>query len=155
MIADSVELGQNVSIPQPALVNLYGCRIGDHTLIGAFVEVQRGAVIGAHCKISSHSFVCDGVTIEDEVFVGHGVMFTNDLVPRAVAAGGGLQTEADWKVERTLVKKGASIGSGSTILSNITIGENGLYSAAPGPDACSGLGSPIGSSLAKIFVLPK
>src|SRR5882672_769619 len=111
MIADSVELGVNVSIPQPSLVNLYGCRIGDHTRIGAFVEIQRGAVIGRHCKISSHSFVCDGVTIEDEVFIGHGVMFINDLVPRAVSANGALQTEADWQLVPTRVKRGASIGS--------------------------------------------
>jgi acetyltransferase-like isoleucine patch superfamily enzyme len=129
MIADSVELGVNVSIPQPGLVNLYGCRIGEHTRIGAFVEIQRGAVIGAHCKISSHSFVCDGVTIEDEVFVGHGVMFTNDLVPRAVSAGGGLQTEADWTLVRTLVKRGASIGSNATIVAGVTIGEGALVGA--------------------------
>jgi len=129
MIADSVELGVNVSIPQPGLVNLYGCRIGDHTRIGAFVEIQRGAVIGADCKISSHSFVCDGVTIEDEVFVGHGVMFTNDLVPRAVSAGGGLQTEADWTLVRTLVKRGASIGSNATIVAGVTIGEGALVGA--------------------------
>jgi UDP-2-acetamido-3-amino-2,3-dideoxy-glucuronate N-acetyltransferase len=129
MIADSVVLGENVSIPQPGLVNLYGCRIGDHTRIGAFVEIQRGAQIGAHCKISSHSFVCDGVTIEDEVFVGHGVMFTNDLVPRAVSAGGGLQTEADWTLVRTVVKRGASIGSNATIVAGVTIGEGALVGA--------------------------
>ena len=129
MIADSVVLGENVSIPQPGLVNLYGCRIGDHTRIGAFVEIQRGASIGAHCKISSHSFVCDGVTIEDEVFVGHGVMFTNDLVPRAVAASGGLQTEADWTLVKTLVKRGASIGSNATIVAGVTIGEGALVGA--------------------------
>ena len=129
MIADSVVLGENVSIPQPGLVNLYGCRIGDHSRIGAFVEVQRGAVIGDHCKISSHSFVCDGVTIEDEVFVGHGVMFTNDLVPRAVAAGGGLQTEADWTLVKTLVRRGASIGSNATIVAGVTIGEGALVGA--------------------------
>ena len=128
MIASDVELGSDVSIPQPALVNLYGCRIGDHSRIGAFVEVQRGAVIGAHCKISSHSFVCDGVTIEDEVFVGHGVMFTNDTYPRATA-GGALQTANDWKVEPTLVKRGASIGSGATILCNVVIGEHAIVGA--------------------------
>jgi UDP-2-acetamido-3-amino-2,3-dideoxy-glucuronate N-acetyltransferase len=129
MIADSVELGVNVSIPQPTLVNLYGCRIGDYTRIGAFVEVQRGAVIGAHCKISSHTFVCDGVTIEDEVFVGHGVMFINDLLPRAVSAGGALQTEADWQLVPTLVKRGASIGSNATIVAGVTIGEGALVGA--------------------------
>ena len=129
MIADSVELGVNVSIPQPTLVNLYGCRIGDHTRIGAFVEVLRGAVIGAQCKISSHTFICDGVTIEDEVFVGHGVMFTNDLVPRAVSLGGALQTEADWQVVPTLVKRGASIGSNATIVAGVTIGEGALVGA--------------------------
>jgi UDP-2-acetamido-3-amino-2,3-dideoxy-glucuronate N-acetyltransferase len=129
MIADSVELGVNVSIPQPSLVNLYGCRIGDHTRIGAFVEIQRGAVIGAHCKISSHSFVCDGVTIEDEVFIGHGVMFTNDLYPRAANPDGSLQTEADWKVEKTRIRRGASIGSNATIVAGITIGEFALIGA--------------------------
>jgi acetyltransferase-like isoleucine patch superfamily enzyme len=128
MIADSVELGQNVSIPQPALVNLYGCRIGDHTRIGAFVEVQRGAVIGAHCKISSHSFICDGVTIEDEVFVGHGVLFINDRYPRATRDGRP-QTEADWTVVPTLVRRGASIGSGAVILCGVTIGAGALVGA--------------------------
>lgn len=129
MIAPTVELGENVSIPQPQLVNLYGCRIGSHTRIGAFVEIQRGAEIGAHCKISSHSFVCDGVTIEDGVFIGHGVMFTNDLFPRATAAGGQLQTEADWKCHPTVVKRGASIGSNATLLCGITIGEYALVGA--------------------------
>jgi UDP-2-acetamido-3-amino-2,3-dideoxy-glucuronate N-acetyltransferase len=147
MIADSVELGVNVSIPQPALVNLYGCRIGDHTRIGAFVEIQRGAVIGAHCKISSHTFVCDGVTIEDEVFIGHGVMFINDLVPRAVSANGGLQTEADWQLVPTRVKRGASIGSNATILPGITIGERSIIGAGAVvtedvPDGCVYAGVP-------------
>ena len=128
MIADSVVLGENVSIPQPGLVNLYGCRIGDHSRIGAFVEVQRGAVIGAHCKISSHSFVCDGVTIEDEVFVGHGVMFTNDPYPRATA-GGQLQTESDWTLEPTRVCRTASIGSNVTIVCGVTIGRGALVGA--------------------------
>src|SRR6478736_9940876 len=104
MIAPSVELGENVSIPQPQLVNLYGCRIGSHTRIGAFVEIQRGAAIGEHCKISSHSFVCDGVTIEDGVFIGHGVMFTNDLYPRAVNASGALIVDGDWDVVPTFVR---------------------------------------------------
>ena len=129
MIAPNVELGENVSIPQPALVNLYGCRIGAHTRIGAFVEVQRGAVIGSHCKVSSHSFVCDGVTIEDGVFIGHGVMFTNDLYPRAVNADGGLQTEADWTLVRTRVCRHASIGSNATILAGVTIGEGAMVGA--------------------------
>jgi UDP-2-acetamido-3-amino-2,3-dideoxy-glucuronate N-acetyltransferase len=129
MIASTVELGENVSIPQPALVNLYGCRIGAHTRIGAFVEIQRGADIGAHCKISSHSFVCDGVTIEDGVFIGHGVMFTNDLYPRAVNADGSLQTEADWTLVRTRVCRQASIGSNATILAGVTIGEGALVGA--------------------------
>jgi UDP-2-acetamido-3-amino-2,3-dideoxy-glucuronate N-acetyltransferase len=129
MIAPSVELGENVSIPQPQLVNLYGCRIGSNTRIGAFVEIQRGADIGAHCKISSHSFVCDGVTIEDGVFIGHGVMFTNDLYPRAVNADGSLQTEADWTLVRTRVCRHASIGSNATILAGVTIGEGALVGA--------------------------
>ena len=129
MIAPSVELGENVSIPQPQLVNLYGCRIGSNTRIGAFVEIQRGADIGEHCKISSHSFVCDGVTIEDGVFIGHGVMFTNDLYPRAVNADGSLQTEADWTLVRTRVCRRASIGSNATILAGVTIGEAALVGA--------------------------
>ena len=129
MIAPSVELGENVSIPQPQLVNLYGCRIGSNTRIGAFVEIQRGADIGEHCKISSHSFVCDGVTIEDGVFIGHGVMFTNDLYPRAVNADGSLQTEADWTLVRTRVCRRASIGSNATILAGVTIGEGALVGA--------------------------
>jgi len=129
MIAPSVELGENVSIPQPQLVNLYGCRIGSNTRIGAFVEIQRGAAIGEHCKISSHSFVCDGVTIEDGVFIGHGVMFTNDLYPRAVNADGSLQTEADWTLVRTRVCRRASIGSNATILAGVTIGEGALVGA--------------------------
>jgi UDP-2-acetamido-3-amino-2,3-dideoxy-glucuronate N-acetyltransferase len=127
-IAANVVLGQNVSIPQPTLVNLYGCRIGDETKIGSFVEIQKGVLVGARCKISSHSFLCEGVTIEDEVFVGHGVMFTNDPHPRATA-GGRLQTEADWKVIPTVVRQGASIGSGAVILCGITIGARALVGA--------------------------
>src|SRR5918912_2372622 len=129
MIAPSVELGENVSIPQPQLVNLYGCRIGAHTRIGAFVEIQRGAEIGRNCKISSHSFICEGVTIEDGVFIGHGVMFTNDLYPRAVNADGSLQSEADWTLVRTRVCRHASIGSNATILAGVTIGEGALVGA--------------------------
>jgi len=128
MIADSVKLGRDVSIPQPALVNLYGCKIGDETKIGSFVEIQKNAFIGNRCKISSHTFVCEGVTIEDEVFVGHGVMFTNDLMPRATA-GGELQSETDWAVVPTRVCKGASIGSGAVIVCGVTIGENAMIGA--------------------------
>lgn len=126
-IAEDVELGKDVKISK--FVNLYGCRIGDYSKIGAFVEVQNNAHIGKNCKISSHTFICEGVTIEDNVFVGHSVTFINDTYPRATTPDGGLQTEKDWKVERTLVKKGASIGSGATILSNITIGENTIVGA--------------------------
>ena len=125
-IAPSVKLGHNVKLSK--FINLYGCEIGDETKIGAFVEIQKNATVGKRCKISSHTFVCEGVTIEDNVFIGHNVAFINDSFPRATT-GDQLQTEADWKVERTLVKKGASIGSGSTILSNITIGENALVGA--------------------------
>jgi UDP-2-acetamido-3-amino-2,3-dideoxy-glucuronate N-acetyltransferase len=128
-IADSVKCGADVIIVQPLLVNLYGCTIGDETKIGAFVEVQKNAIIGARCKISSHCFVCEGVVIEDEVFVGHGVMFTNDRHPRATNASGALQTEADWKVETTRVRRGASIGSNATIVSGVTIGIGALVGA--------------------------
>jgi len=126
-IAPDVKLGRDVKLSK--FINLYGCEIGDETKIGAFVEIQKNAVVGKRCKISSHTFVCEGVTIEDNVFIGHGVTFINDSYPRATTAEGSLQTEADWKVERTLVKKGASIGSGSTILSNISIGENAIVGA--------------------------
>jgi acetyltransferase-like isoleucine patch superfamily enzyme len=115
-----VKMGQNVQLFN--FVNLYGCTIGDNTRIGTFVEIQKNAVIGRNCKISSHAFVCEGVTIEDDVFVGHGVVFINDKYPRATAAGGRLQTEADWQVVPTRVRQGASIGSGSTILCGVTIG---------------------------------
>lgn len=128
-VADSVQLGVGVMIFQPTLVNLYGCRIGDATKVGAFVEIQKGASIGARCKVSSHTFICEGVEVEDEVFIGHGVMFTNDRYPRATNADGSLQTEADWHVERTLVKRGASIGTHATILSGVTIGEGALVGA--------------------------
>jgi UDP-2-acetamido-3-amino-2,3-dideoxy-glucuronate N-acetyltransferase len=128
-ITDSVSLGQNVKVFHPSLVNLYGCSIGDDTKIGAFVEIQKNATIGARCKISSHSFICEGVVIEDEVFIGHGVMFTNDRFPRAANLDGSLQTEADWKVETTLIKRGASIGSNATIVSGITIGVGALVGA--------------------------
>jgi acetyltransferase-like isoleucine patch superfamily enzyme len=128
-IGDDVRLGQRVRIPQPELVNLYGCAIGDETLIGAFVEVQAGAVIGARCKISSHSFICDGVTIEDEVFVGHGVMFINDRLPRATGISGELLGRGDWKLEPTRVCRRASIGSHATILCGLTIGEGAMVGA--------------------------
>lgn len=126
-IAPDVKLGRDVKLAQ--FVNLYGCEIGDETKLGTFVEVQKNARIGSRCKISSHTFVCEGVTIEDNVFIGHNVAFINDTYPRATTAGGGLQTEKDWKVETTLVKKGASIGSGATILANVVIGENALIGA--------------------------
>jgi UDP-2-acetamido-3-amino-2,3-dideoxy-glucuronate N-acetyltransferase len=128
-ISDSVVLGKNVTIFQPALVNLYGCTIGDQTRIGAFVEVQKNASIGARCKISSHSFICEGVVIEDEVFIGHGVMFTNDRYPRATNIDGGLQTEAHWMMEKTMVRRTASIGSNATILCGVTIGVGALVGA--------------------------
>ncbi len=126
-IAADVKLGQGVKLSK--FINLYGCEIGDETKIGAFVEIQKNATVGQRCKISSHTFICEGVQIEDNVFVGHSVTFINDSYPRATAADGGLQTEKDWKVEQTLVKKGASIGSGSTILSNVVIGENAIIGA--------------------------
>src|SRR5437868_1298331 len=128
-IAKDVQLGRDVRIFHPDLVNLYGCSVGDDTRIGTFVEIQIGANIGARCKVSSHSFICEGVTIEDNVFIGHGVMFINDRYPRATASDGSLQTEADWNVERTVIGRGASIGSGATILCNITVGENAIVGA--------------------------
>ena len=129
MIAPDVVMGDGVVIHHPQLVNLYGCRIGDATRIGTFVEIQRGAVIGRACKISSHSFICDGVTLEDGVFIGHGVMFTNDRVPRALNEDGSLQTDADWELIPTRVCRGASIGSNATILPGVTIGAGALVGA--------------------------
>ena len=128
-IADDVILGQNVRIFQPELVNLYGCSIGDETKIGAFVEIQKNATIGARCKISSHSFVCEGVTVEDEVFIGHGVMFTNDRYPRAVNQDGSLQSDTDWQVIKTIVRKRASLGTNATIVAGVTIGESAMVGA--------------------------
>ena len=128
-IAKDVVLGRDVRIFQPDLVNLYGCSIGADSKIGAFVEIQRNASVGERCKISSHSFVCEGVIIEDEVFVGHGVMFTNDVYPRAVNEDGTLQTETDWQVVTTTVKKRASIGTNATILAGVTIGESAMVGA--------------------------
>ena len=127
VIAPDVKLGKGVKLSK--FINLYGCEIGDESKIGAFVEIQKNATVGKRCKISSHTFICEGVTIEDNVFIGHGVTFINDIYPRATTEGGGLQTEADWKVERTVVKKGASIGSGATILANTVIGENAIVGA--------------------------
>jgi acetyltransferase-like isoleucine patch superfamily enzyme len=125
-ISADVKLGKDVKLSK--FINLYGCEVGDESKIGAFVEIQKNATVGKRCKVSSHTFICEGVTIEDNVFIGHGVTFINDTYPRSTAAGQ-LQTEADWKVERTLVKKGASIGSGATILSNLSIGENAIIGA--------------------------
>ena len=129
MIAKDVVLGAGVSIPQPDLVNLYGCKIGDRTKIGAFVEVQKGVEIGVDCKISSHSFLCTGVLIEDGVFVGHGVMFINDVYPKAVNPDGSLQTEQDWSVTPTRIRSRASIGSNATILAGVVVGEGALIGA--------------------------
>ncbi len=126
-IAPDVKLGRDVKLSK--FINLYGCAIGDESKIGAFVEIQKNASVGKRCKISSHTFICEGVTIEDNVFIGHGVMFINDSYPRATSAEGKLQTEADWKVERTVIKKGASIGSGATILASVSIGENAIVGA--------------------------
>jgi acetyltransferase-like isoleucine patch superfamily enzyme len=126
-IAGDVKLGKNVKLAQ--FVNLYGCELGDDTKIGAFVEIQKNAKIGARCKISTHTFICEGVTIEDNVFIGHGVVFINDMYPRATTLGGEMQTDKDWRVEPTLVKRGASIGSGATILAKVTIGENAIVGA--------------------------
>lgn len=129
MICDNVELGDGVVIHHPDLVNLYGCKVGNATRIGALVEIQKGASIGERCKISSHTFVCEGVTIEDEVFIGHGVMFTNDVYPRAVNRNGVLQSEVDWVISPTRVGSGASVGSNATILCGITIGRHALIGA--------------------------
>ena len=126
-IADDVKLGANVRFSR--FINLYGCQIGDDTRIGAFVEIQKNAIVGRRCKVSSHTFICEGVVIEDNVFIGHGVMFTNDVYPRATTCGGDLQTEADWNVRPTVIRRGASIGSGSTILCNLSVGENAIVGA--------------------------
>ena len=126
-IADDVKLGANVRLSR--FINLYGCEIGDDTKIGAFVEIQKNAAVGKRCKISSHTFICEGVVIEDNVFIGHGVTFINDTYPRATAANGELQTEDDWKVAPTVIHKGASVGSAATILCNLSIGENAIVGA--------------------------
>jgi len=126
-ISEDVRLGSGVRLSR--FINLYGCEIGEETKIGAFVEIQKNVRVGRRCKISSHTFICEGVVIEDNVFIGHGVTFTNDTYPRATVPGGCLQTEADWKVEPTVIRKGSSIGSGATILCNINIGENAIVGA--------------------------
>src|SRR5262249_54246330 len=126
-VAPDVRLGEGVKLAK--FINLYGCDVGDDTKIGAFVEIQKNAVVGRRCKISSHTFICEGVTIEDQVFIGHGVSFVNDMYPRATTAGGRLQSGDDWVVQRTIVRKGASIGTGATILANITIGEGAIVGA--------------------------
>jgi acetyltransferase-like isoleucine patch superfamily enzyme len=126
-IAPDVKLGRRVKLSK--FINLYGCAVGDDTKIGAFVEIQKNATVGSRCKVSSHTFICEGVTIEDNVFIGHAVTFINDSYPHATTAEGNVQTETDWKVERTIVKKGASIGSGVTILANVSVGENAIVGA--------------------------
>jgi len=126
-IAPDVKLGKDVKIF--AFVNLYGCTIGDYTKVGTFVEIQKGAFIGRNCKISSHTFICEGVTVEDDVFIGHNVTFINDMYPRSTTEGGGLQTEADWKVVPTFIRKGASVGSSATILPGVTVGEGAIVGA--------------------------
>jgi acetyltransferase-like isoleucine patch superfamily enzyme len=146
-IAPDVKLGRSVTLSK--FINLYGCEVGDHTKIGAFVEVQKNSRIGKNCKISSHTFICEGVTIEDNVFVGHGVTFINDSYPRATTAGGGLQTETDWTVEPTRVRRGASIGSGAVILCGLTIGEGAMVGAGAVvtrdvPDGETVVGNPAG-----------
>lgn len=127
--AASVRLGRNVIIYHPELVNLYGCTIGDETKVGAFVEIQKNVVVGARCKISSHTFICEGVTVEDDVFIGHGVMFINDRYPQATTANGQLQTENDWKVTPIQVRQGASIGSGAVVMCGVTVGKKSLVGA--------------------------
>jgi len=129
MIAETVKLGRDVKIFHPSLVNLYGCTIGDESRVGTFVEIQKNASVGARCKISSHTFICEGVTIEDEVFVGHGVMFINDKVPRATAKDGKPQTEADWSIVPTRICRGASLGSGSVIMCGVIVGEHAVIGA--------------------------
>lgn len=126
-VSDDVKLGKNVKLTK--FINLYGCEIGDNTKIGAFVEIQKNARIGKNCKISSHTFICEGVVIEDDVFIGHNVTFINDLYPRATAADGKLQTEEDWAVGTTLIRKGASVGSSATLLCGVTVGENAIVGA--------------------------
>jgi acetyltransferase-like isoleucine patch superfamily enzyme len=154
-VAPDVKLGANVRLAK--FINLYGCEVGDNTKIGAFVEIQKNARVGKNCKISSHTFICEGVTIEDEVFIGHGVTFINDIYPRATSASGALQTETDWKVEPTLVCRGASIGSGATILARVTIGEGALVGAGSVVTRDVAPGSIVAGNPAKIvrYVAPQ
>jgi acetyltransferase-like isoleucine patch superfamily enzyme len=147
----NVQLGRDVRIFQPDLVNLYGCSLGDETKVGAFVEIQKGVAIGARCKISSHSFVCEGVTIEDEVFVGHGVMFINDLEPRAANSDGSLQTEADWQMVETRICKGASLGSGVIVMGGVTIGAGALIGAGAVVTKNVGSGEVVAGVPARLF----
>ncbi len=148
-IAPNVKLGKDVKLSK--FINLYGCEIGDETKIGAFVEIQKNARVGRRCKVQSHTFICEGVEIEDNAFIGHGVTFTNDKYPRATTESGELQTDADWRVERTLVKKGASIGSGATILSNLTIGEGAIVGAGSVVTRNVPAGAIVGGNPAKIL----
>jgi len=148
-IAPDVKLGKGVKLSK--FINLYGCEIGDETKIGAFVEIQKNARVGRRCKVQSHTFICEGVEIEDNAFIGHGVTFTNDKYPRATTESGELQTDADWRVEKTLVKKGASIGSGATILSNLTIGEGAIVGAGSVVTRNVPAGAIVGGNPAKIL----
>lgn len=154
-ITDDVKLGRNVKLSR--FINLYGCEIGDDTKIGAFVEIQKHATVGKRCKISSHTFICEGVIIEDNVFIGHGVTFINDMYPRSTAADGELQTEADWKVEPTVIHKGASVGSGATILCNLSIGENAIVGAGSVVTKCVPPNAIVAGNPAKVlrYVVPK
>jgi acetyltransferase-like isoleucine patch superfamily enzyme len=152
-IAPDVKLGQGVKIF--AFTNLYGCEIGDDSKVGAFVEIQKGASIGCRCKISSHSFICEGVTIEDEVFVGHGVMFINDRFPRATTAAGGLQTEADWQCTPTLIKRRASIGSNATILCGVTVGEGATVGAGSVVTKDVPAGAVVAGNPARVLRMPE
>ena len=152
LIAPDVKLGRDVQIYE--FVNLYGCEIGDETRIGCFVEIQKGAKVGARCKISSHSFICEGVVLEAEVFIGHGVTFINDRYPRATSRTGELQTDADWTCERTLVKRAASIGSGATLLGGITVGENAIVGAGSVVTQNGAAGATVAGNPARVISAP-
>jgi acetyltransferase-like isoleucine patch superfamily enzyme len=152
-IAPDVKLGKGVKLSK--FINLYGCEVGDETKIGAFVEIQRNARVGKRCKVQSHTFICEGVEIEDNAFIGHGVTFTNDKYPRATSESGELQTDADWKVEKTLVKKGASIGSGTTILSNLTIGAGAIVGAGSVVTKSVPAGAIVAGNPAKVLRRPR
>ena len=152
LIAPDVKLGRDVQIY--GFVNLYGCEIGDETRIGSFVEIQKGAKVGSRCKISSHSFICEGVVLEAGVFVGHGVTFINDRYPRATTSAGELQTEADWTCQRTLVKRGASIGSGATLLGGITVGENAIVGAGSVVTRDVAAGATVAGNPARVISAP-